>query len=86
MQSYKSLNIWSLFSGNSDNLWIGTYGQGLKELDIKTNKLKSWKIENPAFNTLAFDYVMSILQDNKGMIWIGFWGGGLARLNPKFRC
>ncbi len=78
----QSLNIWSLFSGNSGNLWIGTYGQGLKELDIKTNKLKSWKIENPAFNTLAFNYVMTILQDDNGMLWIGFWGGGLARINP----
>ncbi|MGB5530535.1 MAG: two-component regulator propeller domain-containing protein [Ignavibacteriaceae bacterium] len=78
-----SLNIWSLYSGNSGNLWIGTYGQGLKELDIKTNKLKSWNVRNPEFNALAFDYVMTILQDANGMIWIGFWGGGLARLNPS---
>ena len=78
----KTLNIWSLFSGNSGNLWIGTYGQGLKELDVKTNKVKSWNVQNPAFNALAFDYVMTILQDKHGMLWIGFWGGGLGRLNP----
>jgi signal transduction histidine kinase/ligand-binding sensor domain-containing protein len=78
----KNLNVWSLFNGNSDNIWIGTYGQGLKELNIRTSKLKSWNVQNPAFNALAFDYVMTILQDTSRMLWIGFWGGGLARLNP----
>jgi signal transduction histidine kinase/ligand-binding sensor domain-containing protein len=78
----KNLNVWSLFNGNSDNIWIGTYGQGLKELNNRTNKLKSWNVQNPAFNALAFDYVMTILQDTSRMLWIGFWGGGLARLNP----
>lgn len=77
------LNVWSLVSGNDNKLWIGTYGQGLRELNIKTNKLSSWKIDNPGFNPASFAYVKTILEDNKGMIWIGFWGGGLARLNTK---
>ncbi|MBK9097152.1 MAG: hypothetical protein IPM14_03340 [bacterium] len=79
----QSLNIWSLSGGNSDKLWIGTYGQGLKEYNIKTDLLKSWSVENPAFNPSAYNYVKSILMDNRGMLWIGFWGGGLARLNPE---
>ncbi|MDZ7625549.1 MAG: two-component regulator propeller domain-containing protein [Ignavibacteriaceae bacterium] len=78
----RSLNIWSLFSGSSNRLWIGTYGQGLKELNLETNQLKSWKVDNPDFNVSAFDYVKTILEDDDGMIWIGFWGGGLAKLNP----
>ncbi len=77
-----SLNVWSLFSGSADNLWIGTYGQGLKELNLKTNQLKSWSVNNPDFNVSAFNYIKTILEDNDGLIWIGFWGGGLARLNP----
>lgn len=79
----QSLNIWSLFRGSSNNLWIGTYGEALKELDLKTNRLKSWKVDNPDFNVSAFDYVKTVLEDDEGMIWIGFWGGGLAKLNPK---
>ncbi|MCU0415357.1 MAG: hypothetical protein MUE91_13315, partial [Ignavibacteriaceae bacterium] len=35
----RSLNIWSLFSGSSNRLLIGTYGQGLKEFNLKTNQL-----------------------------------------------
>ena len=80
--SLTSLNVWSLFYGSSDKLWIGTYGQGLKELDIKTNKLKSWKVDNPDFKTASFNYVKTIAEDKEGNIWIGFWGAGLARLNP----
>jgi ligand-binding sensor domain-containing protein/signal transduction histidine kinase len=79
----QSLNIWSLFRGSSNNLWIGTYGQGLKELNLETNHLKSWKVDNPDFNVSAFGYVKTILEDDDGMIWLGFWGGGLAKLNPK---
>ena len=78
----QSLNIWSLFNGSSNNLWIGTYGQGLKELDLKTNTIKSWQVANPVFNAPSFNYVKTILQDDEGFLWVGFWGGGLARLNP----
>lgn len=78
----QSLNIWSLFSGSSDRLWIGTYGQGLKEFNFKTKQLKSWKVDNPDFNVSAFNYVKTVIEDDNGMIWIGFWGGGLGRLNP----
>jgi len=77
-----SLNVWSLFNGSSDRLWIGTYGQGLKGFSINSNSVKSWKVDNPDFNLASFNYVKTILEDNDGMIWIGFWGGGLARLNP----
>jgi len=79
----QSLNIWSLMQGTSERLWIGTYGQGLKELNLKTNQLKSWKVDNPNFNASAFNYVKTIFEDDDRMIWIGFWGGGLARLNSK---
>jgi signal transduction histidine kinase/ligand-binding sensor domain-containing protein len=77
-----SLNVWSLFRGSQNNLWIGTYGQGLKELNLKTNQLKFWRVDNPNFNVSAFGYVKSVIEDDDGMIWAGFWGGGLSKLNP----
>lgn len=77
------LNVWSMDVGKSENLWVGTYGQGLKELDLKTNHIKTWKVENPDFYPSPYYYVKAILQDNNGMVWIGFWGGGLARMNPS---
>ena len=81
----KDLNVWTIASGNSDDLWIGTYGQGIKKLDINTKKLKSWLFEDTSkrFKNLSLNFVKTILQDRKGMIWIGFWGPGLTRLNPQ---
>ncbi|MBK8947221.1 MAG: hypothetical protein IPM32_18425 [Ignavibacteriae bacterium] len=80
---FNSLNVWSLCKGSSNNIWVGTYGQGIKELDLNTQKIKSWKVSNPNFNEQAYNYIRTIIEDNNGELWIGFWGGGLARLNPK---
>lgn len=78
-----TLNIWSLISNEPDKLWIGTYGNGLKEFDLSTRKLKTWKAINPAFIESAFNYVRALFEDTEGDIWIGYWGGGLGRLNTK---
>lgn len=77
----KGLNIWSLESGNNDDIWIGTYGQGLKQLDIKSGNIKNWKIESPTFKTSAFDFIKALFLDKQNNLWMGFWGGGTARLN-----
>lgn len=79
----KSLNVWTLCRGSSKKIWIGTYGDGLKELEIETRRLKSWNVLKTNFNEQAFNYVRTLIEDSEGKIWIGFWGGGLARLNPK---
>ena len=78
-----TLNIWSMANDYNDNIWIGTYGQGLKQLNWKNGNLKDWIISSPTFKTSAYDYIKSLLVDKNNKLWIGFWGGGLARLNPE---
>nr|MCU0345250.1 hypothetical protein [Ignavibacterium sp.] len=83
VQKYKStegLNVWSIASGTSDDLWIGTYGQGLKQLNLKNGSMKNWIIESPTFKTSAFNYIKSLYFE-ENILWLGFWGGGLARFN-----
>ncbi|MCU0414171.1 MAG: hypothetical protein MUE91_07205, partial [Ignavibacteriaceae bacterium] len=83
VQKYKStegLNVWSIASGTSDDLWIGTYGQGLKQLNLKNGSMKDWIIESPTFKTSAFNYIKSLYFE-ENILWLGFWGGGLARFN-----
>lgn len=77
------LNVWSLHPGVSENLWIGTYGHGLIELDIRSKKIKTKKIYNPDYTTTAFEYIKALHQDRNGLLWVGFWGGGLAKLDLK---
>ena len=81
----KDLNVWTMAPGNSNDLWIGTYGQGIKQLDIKNGTLKSWILEDSSskFKNPSLKFVKSIIQDRKGFVWIGFWGPGLTRLNPQ---
>lgn len=77
-----NLNIWSLAS-STDELWIGTYGSGLFQLDLKTNSLKAIPNYEKRSKSQAVKYIKSLYTDNNGNIWIGFWGMGLARLNPS---
>lgn len=80
----KEINIWSLAPDDSGNLWIGTYGQGLKQLNLETGKIKSWEIGYKDYPVISpYRYVKSLCISNDGMIWIGYWGGGVARLNPQ---
>jgi ligand-binding sensor domain-containing protein/signal transduction histidine kinase len=87
IQSYPALNntnIWSLDADNNHNLWIGTYGQGLKQLNLKSKTIKSWQIGYKEYAlSSAYNYVKTIYSARDGMVWIGFWGGGVARLNPS---
>lgn len=77
------LNVWSLMVGRNDDLWIGTYGRGLKQLSLKNGNLKDWEIESQTIKTAAYDYIKSLYLDDNNILWIGFWGGGLARMNTK---
>lgn len=78
----EGLNVWSMVSGGSDNLWIGTYGQGLKQLNLKDGRLKNINIKSPTFETSAYNYIKSLyLEEN--ILWMGFWGGGFARYDTE---
>ena len=77
---FKSLNIWSLYKDDNNILWVGTYGQGLYQLNIKSNTLKKITIEYPLFKTLAYNYIKDIKPDSDKNLFIGSWGGGLVKL------
>ncbi len=76
-------NIWSIANGNSNNLWIGTYGKGLYSFNINTLKINHILFQSPTNRATPYNYVKSIYEDNLGQVWVGFWGGGLAIINLK---
>lgn len=78
----EGLNVWSMVSGSSDDLWIGTYGQGLKQLNLKDGRLKNITIKSSTFGTSAYDFIKSLCLE-KNILWIGFWGGGLAKYDTE---
>lgn len=78
-----NLNLWSVENGENNDLWIGTYGNGLIHFSLSNSKIEFIKIESPTFKTSAFNYIKSLHLSKNGFLWIGFWGGGLASLNTK---
>ena len=81
--SFSNLNIWSLEAGNSDDLWIGSYGSGLKKMNLTSGKIQHWKGNLNDPRNIGNAYVRAIHQDKSGFLWIGLWGAGLNRLDTK---
>lgn len=75
------LNIWSVAEDKNRSLWLGTFGQGLIEYDLKQDKLKEWTLEFPFIKTSAVPFIKSLLVDDSNYLWTGFWGSGLGRIN-----
>ncbi|HEX9251799.1 MAG TPA: two-component regulator propeller domain-containing protein, partial [Ignavibacteriaceae bacterium] len=80
---FNNLNLWSLEKGNNNDLWIGTYGNGLIHYDLTKSQKRVINIESPVFKSSAFKFIKALLLSNDGLLWIGFWGGGLACLDTK---
>ncbi len=70
----------SVLKDNADNLWFGTYGQGLNKMIIEDDSVKfsTYSVNEGLSNTIIF----GIEQDNDGDIWLST-DYGLSRLNPK---
>lgn len=74
-------NIWSLAQDKSENIWIGTYGQGLFQLNLKNNKVVNHDILKAIITSSSRNFFKSLLVDDKNNLWLGTWGVGLARFN-----
>ncbi|MBK7106538.1 MAG: hypothetical protein IPH62_14770 [Ignavibacteriae bacterium] len=68
-QNYNSPNIMTVCKEN-ENLWIGTYGNGLL---LYNEKLKTTKqfLASKDENSLSENEIQSIYVDNSGTVWVG---------------
>lgn len=76
------IHIWSLIPGESDDLWVGTYGSGLYRVDLSTDVATFVQAYDASITIPSIEFNKYVYRDNAAAIWIGFWGYGLARLNP----
>lgn len=77
----QKLDIRSLLLENN-NLWIGTYSEGLKVINLKTNKLKEYYHIRQSNQTICSNDVLSLYKSKKGDIYVGTtWG--LCRYNKS---
>jgi ligand-binding sensor domain-containing protein/class 3 adenylate cyclase/HD superfamily phosphodiesterase len=71
-------NIISLAQTKPGYLWIGTYGGGLNEIEIKTGKVNRWS----AFTTLQNSTIYSILKEQDNLLWCST-NNGLVKIQLK---
>lgn len=82
-KSLKEINVWSLASDKNNNLWVGTYGAGIYQIDAIDKRLIEWNYLDKRVRSISRMFNKSILADDENHIWIGYWGLGLSNLNPE---
>ncbi len=61
-----------------DILWVGTEGEGLFHIDLRTMKVDNWKHNRSASSGtsgICSNYVRSLAYDKDGRLWIGTFNG-----------
>ncbi|RKR14559.1 signal transduction histidine kinase [Maribacter vaceletii] len=79
-------SVFSLLTDKKQNIWIGTYGEGVFRWTIneETNAYINENFKNIKYktNTISDDIIRSIYEDSKGNIWLGT-ASGLNKLTPE---
>lgn len=69
-QEKESSKIVALCGDKNDILWVGTYGNGLVEVDTKQYRTRSYRAPD-----LAGDHVQTIIVDSYQTLWVGTISG-----------
>lgn len=72
---------------DNGNLWLLTYGNGIKIYDPKLQKLVAVLNTTDGMGKLSSDFLNSVFRDKSGIIWVGTDGAGLNKIDsrkPKF--
>lgn len=70
-------SIWSFYQPNSQTMWVGSYGQGLGQLNLQSRVFTYFRESDGLPN----DVIYSITQDQQGWFWVST-NQGLARFSP----
>jgi signal transduction histidine kinase/ligand-binding sensor domain-containing protein/DNA-binding response OmpR family regulator len=66
---------------NDNELWIGTFGDGLKIMNIDTRHIRHYVHHREIHNTICSNDVFSLYKDSEGKMYVGTsWG--LCTYNP----
>ena len=74
--------IISAFKDSKNNLWFGSYSNGLFRFDPKSGSFINYKYIPGQPNSIGSNDVRTIYEDKKGNLWIGTLDGGLNLFNP----
>ncbi|WP_372757992.1 two-component regulator propeller domain-containing protein [Mariniflexile sp.] len=75
-------DIQTIFIDSKQNVWVGSWRNGLFLLKKGANKFINYNVENTN-NNLSSNSILSFAEDTKGTIWIGSFYGGIHSYDPK---
>ena len=64
---------------NAHSLWVGTYGQGIYEMQFDGEKASAKRLQVPGM----VDYIYGIHVDTEGWLWAATRGGGIYKVPTK---
>ncbi len=79
----KVFSINSLFEDKSENLWIGTWLDGLFRYDKKNQKTYQYIPDTKNSNSISANKITCITEDSHGSLWIGTHSGGINKFDKS---
>ena len=73
----------SLFEDRQENLWVGTWLDGLFRYDRKNQKFYQYVPELKNANSISANKVTCIMEDSHGYIWLGTHSGGINKFDKS---
>jgi ligand-binding sensor domain-containing protein len=77
----QSSTITTITEDVSGNLWVGTWGNGILQIDKNFKKLNHFYADTKNKNGMPTNRIMSLHFDDHENLWIATFGGGLSKLN-----
>ncbi|PWJ57605.1 signal transduction histidine kinase [Dyadobacter jejuensis] len=74
--------VFVMMKDHSQNVWIGSRGDGLMRMNLTTGEVKKYSGINLKEGVIS-RRILSLYEDSKGRIWIGTRTGGLYRYIPE---
>ncbi|MBO9616871.1 MAG: response regulator [Dyadobacter sp.] len=65
-----------------DKLWIGTFQDGLFQLDVNTGQYRQYT-QTASISSLGNNDIFALTTDKSGKLWIGTNGGGVNVFDPQ---
>ncbi len=81
--SIKGNNIKALMRSHKDELWIGTFKNGIELYDLKTRRLTTETLPEALIQRLEHTGVYAIKEDASHAIWIGTFGQGVIKFDVE---
>ena len=80
-----TISVNALLKDSQNNIWIGTWLDGLFMYDSDKQIFKHYMPEKGNRNSISSNKIISIFEDSNKQIWIGTHSGGLNKMNSNSR-